>query len=247
MKLRLLSDLHQEFYHDQLVYEPLGEDVLVVAGDLAVGPRDVIRALKRFAEKIANVVYVTGNHEYYNHSMPEVDAYIRQETMGSNVHFLNPGSVTLWADNKSEPVTFIGGTLWSNFNEDAISKFACNRVINDFRIIKNFSTDKCAELYDVHSAYIKKAYSKLPGKKVIVTHFLPDVACISEQYRGPDPINGYFANNLGNWIAGTKDVPLWLFGHTHDNIDVTIGNTRCIANPYGYYRNKSYKEMVVEV
>ena len=241
MKIRLLSDLHQEFFHDQLLYEPLGEDVLVVAGDLAVGATRTIEALKRFAEKIANVVYVTGNHEYYHNDMRQVNEAIVKGTKGTNVHFLNPGSVTI------DEVTFIGGTLWSNFNQDAIAKFACARSINDFSIIKGFNTDKCAELYVEHAKFIKEAYAKLPGKKVIVTHFLPDTACIAEQYRGPDPLNNYFANNLGNWIADLTDVPYWLFGHTHDNVDVTIGETRCIANPYGYNRNANYKEMVVEV
>lgn len=241
MKIRLLSDLHQEFFEDRLLYEPLGEDVLVIAGDLSVGGPNTISALKRFSQKVANVVYVTGNHEYYNHNMAEVDDYIHRFTVGTNIHFLNPGNVHI------DGVTFIGGTLWSNFAEDYISKISCNRAINDFRTIKGFNTDKCASLYTEHAKFIKEAYEKLPGKKVIVTHFLPDRACIAEQYRGTDLVNNYFANNLGEWICDLKDTPYWLFGHTHDNVDITIGDTRCIANPYGYNRNNSYKEMVVEV
>ena len=247
MKIRLVSDLHHEFYHDQLLYEPLGEDVLVVAGDLAVGAVHTVEALNRFREKIPNVIYVTGNHEYYNNDMHQVNEAIRKGLQGTNVHFLNPGSVTLFAFNERTPVTFIGGTLWSEFNKDAIAKFACSHSINDFQSIRGFTTDKCAELYVEHAKFIKEAYEKLPGKKVIVTHFLPDTACISAQYRGPDPLNTYFANQLGNWICDLKDVPFWMFGHTHNNVDVIIGETRCIANPYGYYRNATYKEMMVEV
>lgn len=241
MKIRLLSDLHQEFYHDQLLYEPLGEDVLVIAGDLTSAPFDVTIALKRFAEKVGHVVYVTGNHEYYNRTIEEVDTYIKRETCNSNVHFLNPGSV------KIGDVTFIGGCLWSNFNEDFQSKIVCSVSINDFVVIKQFSTDKCAELYYKHSSFIKEAYSKCPGKKIIVTHFLPDTACISAQYRGPDPLNNYFANNLGSWIADTHDVPYWFYGHSHDPSNLFIGDVNLIANPYGYNRNPKFKEVIVEV
>lgn len=244
MKIRLLSDLHHEFYHDQLLYEPLGEDVLVVAGDLTVGATRVIEALKRFADKITNVVYVTGNHEYYNSNMPYVNEAIMKGTHGTNIHFLNPGSITLFAD---KPVTFIGGTLWSEFNKDAIAKFACSHSINDFNSIKGFSTDKCVELYVEHAKFIKEAYEKLPGKKIIVTHFLPDTACISAQYRGPDPLNTYFANQLGDWISNLKDVPYWLFGHSHTPTNIFIGEVNLIANPYGYYRNPTFKEVIINV
>jgi len=241
MKIRLLSDLHHEFFEDRLLYEPLGEDVLVIAGDLAVGPKGVVNSLSKFASKNKHVIYVTGNHEYYHNSITETDEYIKRHFEGTNVHFLNPGAVTI------DGVTFIGATLWSEFGKDAVAKFACARSINDFSTIRGFHTDKCVELYQKHSMYIKEAYEVYPGKKVIITHFLPDTHCISEQYRGPDPINKYFANELGYWICDLQDVPYWLFGHTHDNVDVTIGNTRCIANPYGYNHNKAYKECLIDL
>ena len=241
MKLRLLSDVHYEFFKDSRILKPLGEDVLVIAGDLDVGHIRVLSALREFAKEVKHVVYVPGNHEYYRQHISEFDDFIQRMTAGTNIHFLNPGHVTL------EGVTFIGAALWSEFGNDHIAKFACGRAISDFVTIRNFDTDKCAELYSKHSKYIKEAYEKLPGKKVIVTHFLPDTACISEQYRGPDVINKYFANELGNWIADLKDVPYWLFGHTHDNIDVTIGDTQCIANPYGYNYNGKYKEKLIDL
>lgn len=241
MKIRLLSDLHQEFYEDKRVYGNLGEDILIIAGDLAVGAKNVVQALMRFSINTADIIYIPGNHEFYNQNMDEFNDYVKRFTYGSNIHFLNPGFTRI------KDVTFIGGTLWSEFNKDNVAKFTCSRSINDFHSIKGFNTDKCVELYVEHAKFIKEAYEKLPGKKVIVTHFLPDTACISTQYRGPDPLNTYFANQLGNWISELKDVPYWLFGHTHDNVDVTIGETRCIANPYGYYHNASYKELVIEV
>ncbi len=79
---------------------------------------------------------------------------------------------------------------------------------------------------------------------------MPAVECISEQYRDApgtvDLLNYYFANDYGNEIADMQNTT-WLFGHTHDLIDIKLGDTRCIANPYGYYENKMYKECIIDV
>ena len=240
MKIRLLSDVHHEFYEDPRLYANKGEDVLVVAGDLHVGHDKCWRALKQFAEHVPHVVYVPGNHEYYRQSMAEFDYYIKSFSEGTNVHFLNPGRVTL------EGVTFIGAALWTNFGGNVFNQVICTQRINDFRIIKGFSGDVCTALYNEHSAYIKDQYEAVESKKVIVTHFLPDTACIAPRYRWPDIINHYFANNLGDWIAELQDTT-WLFGHTHDLVDIIIGDTRVIANPYGYNRNEHYVERLIEV
>ena len=241
MKIRLISDVHHEFYEDKTLYANKGEDVLVIAGDLNVGVDRCWRALKQFAEKTKEVIYVPGNHEYYHGTIPEFDDDMRRLTYGSNVHFLNPGRVTIG------DVTFIGAALWSNFGNDQFAQHYCATNINDFHVIKQFNTRKCVELYDLHAGYIKDQYSAVEGKKVIVTHFLPDHACVDPIYRGEGVINKYFANDLGKWIAGLTDVPYWLFGHTHSNVDIEIGDTQVIANPYGYNKNPGYKERLLEV
>ena len=240
MKIRLLSDVHQEFYEDESLYSNKGEDVLVIAGDLDVGETNCWNALKRFADHVDHVVYVPGNHEYYRHDIATFDETIRRFGQGTNIHFLNPGIIRLGE------VTFIGAALWSNFGNDQFAQWHCARTISDFSVIKGFNTDKCVNLYNKHSAYIKQSYEQMPGKKVIVTHFLPDAACIDAQYRGESMINKYFANDLGSWIADLQDTT-WLFGHTHSNVDITIGDTRVLANPYGYNRNANYRECVIEV
>ena len=240
MKIRLLSDVHQEFYEDRALYANKGEDVLVVAGDLNVGHDRCWAALKRFAEHTKEVIYVPGNHEYYNGNIVEFDEYLRRFSYGTSIHFLNPGRVSIG------DVTFIGAALWSNFGGNDFNRVVCANRINDFRVIKGFSGTKCAELYEKHAAYIKDQYEAVEGKKVIVTHFLPAVECIAPEFKGPDIINYYFANNLGGWISELEDTT-WLYGHTHTPGEQTIGTTRLIANPYGYNKNPYYKECLIEV
>ena len=147
-----------------------------------------------------------------------------------NVHFLHRDTVEI------DGVWFIGSTLWTNFAKDPLSEHAARRMIADFRLIKGFNPQDAVEQYYLDREYIKMAYEAFPGKKVIVTHFLPAQECISPRFAHNDShgLNNYFANRLDNWIRDLQDTT-WLFGHTHDPVDLYIGDTRLVANPHGYW------------
>ena len=70
MKIRLLSDLHTEFrlpYKTHPMSEYRGEDVLVLAGDIASGATNTADVIQHFLDQgFPKVVYVPGNHEYYH-------------------------------------------------------------------------------------------------------------------------------------------------------------------------------------
>lgn len=240
MKVRLISDLHFEFFVDKDLFSNKGEDVLVIAGDLNVGSQNTFRALKQFYEHQKHIIYVPGNHEYYGGRITEIDEELKRFCEGTNIHFLNPGTV------KIDGVTFIGATLWSSFRNDHWARIAAKDGINDFRLIKGFSTDQCANLCEEHIQYIHQTYAVTEGEKVIVTHFLPAVECIAPRFQKAGLINNYFANDFGPWIGFLQNTT-WLFGHTHDNVNITLGNTRLVANPYGYYKNPHYKDLIIEV
>lgn len=234
MKIRLLSDLHTEFrlpYKTADFAEYRGEDVLVLAGDIASGSSNTQDVINFFLDQgFPKVVYVPGNHEYYGTSINDFDDKMLdfcERTRG--VHFLRPGTVTI------DGVLFTGGTLWTNFMDNPISQSVCGRMINDFRQIKGFKTSAAYDLYYKHLDYIKQSYNYRADKKVVVvTHFLPARECIAPQWRGSDLLNDYFANDLGSMIADMENTT-WLFGHTHDAMDFEIGNTRLVCNPHGYY------------
>lgn len=261
MKIRLLSDLHFEFGERPELYKSKGEDVLVIAGDLHVGAINTWSILKQFAEYQPNIVYIMGNHECYKHDYFDFCSKLQEWSRGTSIKFLNPGTV-YFAKGKllevlqdTDVVAFIGGTLWTNFRDNELSKYHASRGVNDFRLIEYdnhyFTPKDAATLFRQYFGYIKHQYEECSqrntiAKKVIVTHFLPATECISKQYQGPNLLNHYFANDLGGWIE-TLDDTLWLFGHTHDNVDITIGNTRLIANPYGYGNNRNYKECIINV
>lgn len=234
MKIRLLSDLHTEFrlpYKTHAMSEYRGEDVLVLAGDIASGSTNTMDVIKHFLDcGFPEIIYVPGNHEYYGGNFDEFNAKMENACMEfENVHFLNPGKVNIGN------VQFVGATLWTNFAENPISQSAARRGINDFQQIRGFDVNRCAKTYYEHFAFIKQAYEmRVSDHTVVITHFLPARECIAPRFRGPDLINDYFANDLGEYISTMSDAT-WLFGHTHDATDLVLGDTRVVANPHGYY------------
>ena len=175
-------------------------------------------------------MYVPGNHEYYGGDFDDFNTKMTDKCSKlAGVHYLNPGSVAI------DGVLFVGATLWTNFGDNPLSEHAAKRGINDFRVIKGFDVNRCAQTYYTHIDYIKNAYEdRGKHKVVVVTHFLPARECIAPRWRGPDLINDYFANNLGDYISTMSDTT-WMFGHTHDSTDIVLGDTRVVANPHGYY------------
>lgn len=234
MKIRLLSDLHTEFrlpYKTHLMSEYRGEDVLVLAGDIASGASHTTEVIDFFLDQgFPKVVYVPGNHEYYGSSIKYFDDKLLDWCEKTrNVHFLRPGQVII------DDVIFTGGTLWTNFSDNPIIQSYCGRAINDFRQIGKFKTRDAYDLYYQHLEYIKQSYEQRNDRKVVVvTHFLPARECIAPRWQGTDLLNDYFANDLGSMIADMKDTT-WLFGHTHDAMDFMLGDTRMVCNPHGYY------------
>ena len=100
MKIRLLSDLHTEFrlpYKTADFAEYRGEDVLVLAGDIASGSTNTMSVIKFFKEQgFPHIVYVAGNHEYYGGDFVQFNEKMAEKcSMIDGVHFLNPGSVTI--------------------------------------------------------------------------------------------------------------------------------------------------------
>ena len=242
MKIRLLSDLHIEFYDSKLP-KCIGEDVLVLAGDIHGSSTSVIKYITNQFMDTRPIIYVPGNHEYYGSTIEDFDKEVQEAFDGTNVHFLNPGQVTV------NNVQFIGATLWSDFNNDPITEMLCKRSINDFRQIKAFDIFKAKRLNREHKQFIFNRLDPKPlniQHRVIVTHFLPAWCCIDKQYVHEGAINHYFANQLDDQIADLENTT-WLHGHTHSKVDKICGMTKVVANPYGYLQNSHYKEQIIDL
>lgn len=238
MKIRLLSDLHTEFrlpYKTADFSEYRGEDVLVLAGDIASGSTNVVNVLKFFkAQGFPKIVYVPGNHEYYGTSIEDFGTKMRAKCADlEGIYYLNKESVDI------DGVQFIGATLWTNFRNSPRAQNMAKAFIADFKYISEFSTDDAKAMYFTAVDYISRETFKHQDKKcVVVTHFLPTDGCVADRFRDSRfaELNPYFANDLEDMIVTLKDVT-WMFGHTHDALDKVCGSTRLVCNPHGYYNS----------
>jgi len=235
MKIKLISDLHTEFkpprqFQDYLRYD--GEDVLILAGDIAVGHTNAFDLIQDFRkEGFKDIIYVPGNHEYYGTSVREFDSKMELKCKSiEGVHFLNPDWV------KIGDTIFVGGTLWTNFRCNPIAELDAAASISDFYHIKGFRTELAALMYYKHLKMFMDIAKMFPSeKKVFISHFLPTVECISQRFReSGNLLNNYFANDLTEFVENLEN-STWMFGHTHDSVDINIGTTRMLCNPYGYY------------
>lgn len=235
MKLKLLSDLHIEGFANKEIYKNKDDvDILVLAGDINVRADNVYKDLVRFAENYENVVYVPGNHEWYHNSYETFDTRLRALVQGKyNIHYLCNDVANI------EGISFIGTPLWSNFRGNDRYAEEVKGLISDFRW---YTPQECKKRGEFAQMWLKDTYENTPGTKVIVTHWLPAVECISPKFAMEVTLNRYFANDMGEWIKELSDVPYWFFGHTHDSVDVTLGETRLIANPAGYRHRSGYYE-----
>jgi hypothetical protein len=194
--------------------------------------------LKRCAFQFPHVVYVAGNHEFYNGKWVKGIQYLRDECAKfPNVYFLERDMKII------DDVVFVGGTLWTDMNKgDPLTLHAVRDMMNDFRIIKNdekgYTNLKPADTVVRHREtlqYIKHVVTEHKDKRcVVVGHHSPSVLSTHEQYRNEHLMNGAYHSDLSEFILDHPQIKLWTHGHTHHPFDYTIGETRVVCNPRGY-------------
>jgi len=224
MRIQVISDVHAEFHRDKgesfigsLV--PDAVDVLVVAGDLTTDGT-LIEVLTRLCDRYAEVVYVPGNHEYYSSTRGRVHGKLEKaERRLSNLHWLRNTTTEIGGQR------FVGTTLW--FADHPLN-VAYEGKLNDFSQIQGFRR----WVYEENEKAVRFLKAEIRPTDVVVTHHVPTNAANHPRWRGSD-LNRFFVCELGNVIAyaGPK---VWCFGHTHESVDMTLGETRLVCNPFGY-------------
>ena len=264
MKIQLVSDLHLEF-SDINITNDQNYDVLILGGDIMIAAdlhdhpvfdfnpyshgafADLGRKqqrvatfrdfMKRCAFQFPHVVYVAGNHEFYNGKWIQGLATLRDECgKYPNVHFLECDSV------KIDDVTFIGGTLWTDMNKnDPLTDHAVRDMMNDFRIIRvepDFRKLRPGDTVVRHRKmleYIKTIVAERHDEKfVVVGHHALSKMSTHENYKNEFLMNGAYSSDLSEFILDRPQIKLWTHGHTHHPFDYMIGETRIVCNPRGY-------------
>ena len=84
----------------------------------------------------------------------------------------------------------------------------------------------------IHFAGLKAVGESQAKHIVVATHHVPSYELVSPDFIG-SPINGAFTAELGNFIVDSP-INVWIYGHSHTNIDTTIGHTKIVCNQMGY-------------
>ncbi len=236
MKIQYMSDLHLEF-RDNMQYIkdnefPVMGDVLVLAGDTAY-LRDTtvpnLRLWKILAKNYRQVLIVPGNHEFYGNGDVLANGDSWHRMILPNVGYYQNKVVRI------DDTDFILSTLWSHIRPQ--DEYFVARGMNDFRQIRyggrRFTTDDFNAEHEKCLAFIKEAVEASDAKNiVVVTHYLPSYSVVNPYYKG-DSLNSAFATELGEYIADSR-INIWIFGHSHSNINAQLGETKLLCNQMGY-------------
>ena len=254
MRLWIQSDLHVELTRGWDL--PAADarpcfDVLVVAGDLI--PR-MERGVAWLRERVPDrpVIYVPGNHEGYGCDVDRTVEKAKQAAEGSKVFVLQNEAIRLGN------VTFAGATLWTDFNlfnDQRRSMVVAGERMNDFRKIRmagymeRFRPPHALARHMASRAFLETEMRKpRGGPLVVVTHHAPhpglsfpryqterlsDEEILTAAYRS-DLTSLMWPTRIEDTCNSLRPADLWIYGHTHESEDVTIGQTRVVSNAKGY-------------
>ena len=125
MKIKISSDLHQEFGLSDLEFS--NADLVILAGDTNLGTKGIEWVKQNIPDK--PVIYLLGNHEYYKGSYPKTLNKILEASKNSNVNVLENNMVEF------EGIRFHGATLWTDFSlfgNPVESGIICQARVNDY-------------------------------------------------------------------------------------------------------------------
>lgn len=235
------SDLHLAPFNtsrrDHALNFPQDADVIILAGDIAVGEQASVEAFK-LAETYPNshIVRITGNHEFYYSGIEQkIEQYRKACADHDRVHFLENACVELFG------VRFIGCTLWTDFTilgEPELAMQEAEAAIADFRFIESRGgasikpKDIARKFEESYRFLDDQLAAGNPDRTVVITHFPPGMRTRNPNFE-VDPITAYFQANV-DYLIENYQPKIWVYGHNHYSADQTVGRTRIVSNQLGY-------------
>lgn len=223
MKVQIISDVHTEMHADRGAsfssqLNVTDVDVLVLAGDIGT-TSTIANVIRRLARRVPHVVYVPGNHEFYDTTFEQFYDHINDVIQSlDNVHVLDGEAVTI------EGQRFVGGTLWFPVTPTVdVNRWR----INDFSCIGD-----SVRIGEINERHVKFMTDTVTSNDIVVTHHLPHRNSISRAFAN-STLNCFFLCDMTGVIMMNRP-KLWLHGHTHTPCDYILDETRIVCNPHGY-------------
>lgn len=254
----LYSDMHLDGYLamgrplPDLPLRGMRDMVTVIAGDVypAHDRKNFVRMLEYVAGNAEVVMFVPGNHEYYNPEgergvpikmLDESMISMCREVAPSRIHFMNTGQVDVGTTR------FIGATLWTN-TPSSLFSHAVDAMRDYTRIWSTPKTlvtpQEIVDLHHLHADYLYRmavlAESQKMEDVVLVTHHVPDadLSSISWRHQNPKIRRFYYCTDTKPIWQQTSVITAWCCGHDHvsrferlcDDSPVFISNALGYAN-----------------
>lgn len=261
MKLHIINDIHADVcpYNMNIEFFSKEVDAIVLSGDYS----NTIYHLKNVVAECQKykipMIYVPGNHEFYNYCMQTTKEYI--EHLSKKYSYFKPlqlvdidgnPNIRTYVD-EIHKVAFIGDTLWTDYDlfcSKDKSKEICRTGMKEMEFIAKYhqslffnkgaspliTPDYLEKLCDTGCKIINKLaymYKSRGYKVVVLSHHAPHMNSIRADYRC-NAISPAFGSNLLDKKISTANIDLWCHGHVHQFYDYFVNNTRVICNPRGY-------------
>jgi Icc-related predicted phosphoesterase len=191
-------------------------DYTIIAGDIVSDIIDRMHLVNAFLKDIPNVIYVPGNHDFWNRGIDEVYLFFELQNIQAK-HILNNEELTL-----ENGLKIFGGTMWFKEEPKMFERFG---MWPDFRFIKNRKS-----IFSENKDFVNKLGAVKPD--VIISHHMPSPLSIAPEWLYENT-NCFFLNNIEN-IVIEKAPKLYVHGHTHNPFDYFLHETRVVCNPFGY-------------
>lgn len=256
MKLLLLSDLHLECAPLALPAD-LDFDVAVLAGDIC-SPGHAVPDWVRQQPALRHaqaVVWVPGNHEYYDQHLPTQAARMQAAADRAGAP---PLLLLDCASRVIAGVRFVGCTLWTDFelridtadgprSDRAAGLGAAQRVVADYRVIdiddpatgqrRRLRPPDTLALHEEQRAWLAQTLAEpFDGATVVVTHHGPHRQSLAPRFAG-DWVSAAYISELPDSFFTVPT--LWMHGHTHTSFDYRVEDCRVLCNPRGYQQRRS--------
>jgi len=234
-RFQVMSDLHIETMAENVCptsfMDPKAE-VMILAGDIGriLKIAQLTDFLRGVCKQFRIVLYVLGNHEYYqvpgltSKTMEElrIDLEKVRATI-PNLHILDRSSVLIGN------VCIAGCTLWSHATVD-VPPFIVR--------IKDMTMKKYNTLHKEDLQYVEGIIEYCRQKKyklLMVTHHCPTY--LVGQTKANDRYKSLYVSNL-DYLLSVEKVHTWVCGHIHKNFDLyTKSGTRLLSNQKGKPRD----------
>jgi len=225
VRIHYFSDIHLEF--GPLELPKVNADVIVAAGDIGLGHQ----GLDWLSRLGVPVVYVAGNHEFYQHDHGKLVASLERKAGKGSVRFLENRCCTI------EGVRFLGCTLWTDLGAGEEDVTHLESTVNDFHKIRfNGGPYRLAHYQALHRrsrVWLEETLqSPFSGVTVVVTHHAPTFWSWDNR---PSALNRFAYCNDLRGLMYEYDIAAWFHGHTHVVWDYRCADTRILCNPRGYH------------